>query len=269
MKKMILLNGQWQGGENRETYDGAMELEHLYLSKKVCQRVPIAEDGHLELEQSIIGLSVIRKQIQVALDLLKQEKPDTLFTVGGGCDADLASIAYMNEQYEGNLLVVWMDAHGDMNSPEESESHLLYGMPLRTIMGECQPLNDLIPVTLNSENVVHIGGRDFDKAEADYISREAIAVFPAKTDANAVIELLKKHVDKPVYIHLDLDVLEPREFGSTPLPVPDGMHFSTLKTILQIVKSNNNLVGMGLFEYKPIGQTNVLLSELMDFALNI
>ncbi|WP_368501527.1 arginase family protein [Phascolarctobacterium sp.] len=57
-----------------------------------------------------------------------------MFSVGGGCDADVPVIAYLNKKYGGKLTVLWLDAHGDLNSPQESQTGLFYGMPARTLL---------------------------------------------------------------------------------------------------------------------------------------
>ena len=62
------------------------------------------------------------------------DSPDKLFTLGGGCDADVPCLLYLNEEYRGDLTVIWFDAHGDLNTPEESATSLFYGMPLRSLM---------------------------------------------------------------------------------------------------------------------------------------
>lgn len=165
-KKEILINGQWQGGGNKETLYGARAIADM---RSPYDTVPVSEDPQLEMESGIIGYKAIRRQISDALRILEEKNPDTLITIGGGCDADIASIAYMNRKHNGKLSVIWFDAHGDLNSPDESISHLFYGMSLRTLLGECDPISELIPLPLSPKQIIHIGGRDFDKAELEFI----------------------------------------------------------------------------------------------------
>ncbi len=121
---MIVVNGQWQGGNDTNTYEAAQCIKDTYLTEKKYCEVEISLEEELVVENGILGYRPIMKQIEGAINLLNIHKPKRLFTVGGGCDADVASILYMNERYNGDLTVVWLDAHGDINSPIDSKSHL-------------------------------------------------------------------------------------------------------------------------------------------------
>lgn len=225
---MVLINGQWQGGGNTETLYGAKDIAKI-VSQEYTE-VPISEDTSLELQFGIIGCEVLKKQIFAALQLMEQKPFTHLFTIGGGCDADVASIAYMNKKYSGCLNVIWLDAHGDLNAPAESESHLFYGMPLRALMGDCPPISELIAFPLSPNQMIH--------------------------NLN----------DAPIYIHLDLDVLDSECFGSTPLPVKNGLSYSCLINMLKYIKRHYDLVGLGIFEYVPTVKDNEKIVELIEFG---
>lgn len=266
MDKMILINGQWQGGGDIETLNGAREIAQTLGEEYVD--VPISEDTSLTLQSQIIGCEVLKKQISAALHLLDQRPFDYLLTIGGGCDADVASIAYMNKKYNGRLKVVWLDAHGDLNAPAESESHLFYGMPLRALMGDCPPISELIALPLVPEQIIHIGGRDFDAAEINCIKEQKLMTVPVM-DGEQIIEMIDKcFKNDPVYIHLDLDVLDPECFWNTPLPVKNGLSFDCLMKILKHIRDHCELVGMGIFEYVPSEKETQKIAELIKFGRN-
>lgn len=90
---MILINGQWQGGGNRETLDAALALSKRI--KSPFHMTSVSEEPHLKLAHGIYGFDNIREQTSQALSLLREYAPDRLLTVGGGCDADIASISYL------------------------------------------------------------------------------------------------------------------------------------------------------------------------------
>lgn len=104
--------------------------------------------------------------MQSAYERLREDAPDKVFILGGGCDADVPVIVYLSEKYQSDLTIIWLDAHGDLNTPGESASSLFYGVPLRSIMDEqCFGLlRKRRPLSISQ--VIHIGGRDFDEAEA-------------------------------------------------------------------------------------------------------
>ncbi len=68
-----------------------------------------------------------------------------------------------------------------------------------------------------------------------------------------------------VYIHLDLDVIDPADFPDTPLPVDNGLHFGEVYGILKAF--SDNLVGLGIFEYARLGAKNDYIEKLIRFGL--
>lgn len=62
--------------------------------------------------------------MQSAYERLREDAPDKVFILGGGCDADVPVIVYLSEKYQSDLTIIWLDAHGDLNTPGESASSL-------------------------------------------------------------------------------------------------------------------------------------------------
>lgn len=270
MEKMVLVNGQWQGGGNTETLEGAQAIERELLADVPHQTVPINTSEDLKVAGGIYGLSVIRRQTKAALEILRTYRPARVFTVGGGCDADVASVAYLNQKYRGDLIVVWMDAHGDVNSPEESESHLFYCMPLRILLG-ARRFTDLVDEPLEPRQVINFGGRDFDAAEAAFLKEEGIPVVApgAQDPVQELLAQVRRRRSKNVYIHLDLDVLDPDAFSSMPYPVEGGVSAAALKDALAQLTASYNVVGMGLFEYRRGAEDDrALLNDLVQVGLD-
>lgn len=270
---MIFINGQWQGGGEISTLYGAHEIEKLCsngMNDVEIIKIEIDHNTQLKKQRGIIGYEAILKQTTAAKDLLNECRPDSLFTIGGGCDADVASIAYLNERCKGDLTVFWFDAHGDLNSPQESESGLFYGMPSRVLIHPVYGFIPLIPVPVKKENYVQVGGRDFDPGEKVFIDRNEICYFNIYQAAGDAIEkYVLSRSGRPAYIHFDLDVLDPQEFSATPLPVPEGMGIRQTMEIMQIIKENMKLVGLGLFEYKPGEDENHVIQSVIDFSRNL
>lgn len=264
---MILINGQWQGGADIETLYGAKEIEKMYLSDQECRHAEISEDTDLVMEDLIIGNQIIKEQTRSTFELLNITSPLKLFTIGGGCDADIASLAYMNQKYNGDLTVVWFDAHGDINSPEESESHLFFGMPLRMLLGN-EHFSDIIETPLYAGQVINVGGRDLDASEIEYMQVYGIPVISSDKIEEVIPQIVSRGHQK-IYIHLDLDCLEPSDFSSTPLPVPGGIRVSQLEKLLKHMKADFDIVGMGLYEYKPCANRNIILEQLVNFGASL
>lgn len=262
----IIVNPQWQGGGDIVTYYGAKELERLYLQKTEYTEIPVNLDTQLLTENRIVGYADISRQMKSASHLLKQNSFNQVFSIGGGCDADVPVIAHLNQLYAGNLFVLWMDAHGDLNSPEESRTGLFYGMPARILLGESGLFKDIIEKPLKPWQLMHIGGRDFDEPELRYLRQKQICQFSSASfhDLRTVLEDKKAC---SIYVHLDLDVLRPDEFPNTPLPVAGGVSGDEVLALLDEIKHNHAFAGLGLYEYAPCGGRSMFIATVFDMML--
>jgi arginase len=135
--------------------------------------------------------------------------------------------------------VLWLDAHGDYNTPDTSGSGYLGGMCLAAATGEWESgLADPVP----AERVVLAGVRDLDGGERELLERSAATVI-----GSSVVETLvaaKNALDgAPVFVHLDLDVMDPEQFPAA-VPAPGGLHPDKLYDLLDSVLEDSELVGL-------------------------
>lgn len=267
--KEILVNSQWQGGADPVTFVGAKEITKMYLAGLDHVILPVSTDiSDMEVKKNgIRGFNVLRRQMQSAYARLQEDAPDKVFVLGGGCDADVPVIVYLNEKYQSNLTVIWLDAHGDLNTPDDSASSLFYGMPLRSVLDDqCFGLlRNRCP--LNISQIIHIGGRDFDEAESAFIKETGMAAYSVQNirfDGDLIHRIIEGIHSEHIYIHLDLDVIDPREFPNTPLPVDDGLSGKEVYDIL--TAASDRLVGLGIYEYAPSGTGNALVEKLIRFG---
>jgi arginase len=135
--------------------------------------------------------------------------------------------------------VLWLDAHGDYNTPETSGSGYLGGMCLAGACGEWDPG---LGESIDPERLVLAGVRDLDDGERALLERSAATVIGA-----SVVETLvavKNALDgAPVFIHLDLDVLDPEEFPAA-VPAPGGLSSDKLYDLMEAVAEDSELVGI-------------------------
>jgi arginase family enzyme len=135
--------------------------------------------------------------------------------------------------------ILWLDAHGDYNTPDTSASGYLGGMCLAGACGEWDAgLGD----TIAADRVVLAGVRDLDSGERELLERSQATVIGA-----SVVETLvavKNALDgAPVFIHLDLDVLDPEEFPAS-FPAPGGLSSDKLYDLMEAVADDSELVGI-------------------------
>lgn len=271
MSKFILVFPQWQGSTDIGTYEGAKELKALYLQNAEYTEVPVmTEPDTLEKKNNIVGYEAVQEQMGKAAKILQEHAPKEIFTVGGGCDADIPPIAYLNEKLQGDLTIVWLDAHGDLNSPAESKSGRFYGMPARVLSGVSPLFTELVPLPIKPEQLINVGGRAFDKAESRYMEEVGtvrISVADFVESPQSLIDAIKEKGSSNVYVHLDLDVLDPKEFTHMGLHVPGGLPTEKTTELIRLLKENFHLVGLGLYEYLPAGDRNEFIQSVVELSL--
>ncbi|MFC3902109.1 arginase [Acinetobacter marinus] len=135
-KTLRLLFPQWQGGNNAPYYFGAQLLawlapEHNGTTAEVQVEQPT--NVPLKLENGIMGRSVLLQQAQRAQALIDAHQPDKIIVLGGDCLVDLTPFAYLNEKYQDDLAVLWVDAHPDVMTPNEFQH--AHAMVLGNLLG--------------------------------------------------------------------------------------------------------------------------------------
>ncbi len=135
--------------------------------------------------------------------------------------------------------VLWLDAHGDFNTPETTASRYLGGMALAGACGLWEAGLGGRPVP--AERVVLAGVRDLDSAERQALERSDVTVIGASPVETLVA--VKNALDgAPVYVHLDLDVLDPEDFPAQ-FPAPGGLGPEKLYDLLEAVTDSSEVIG--------------------------
>ncbi|MGZ9222644.1 MAG: arginase family protein [Anaerolineales bacterium] len=174
--------------------------------------------------------------------------------LAGNCNSCLGTIAGINED---NLGVIWLDAHGDFNTPETTLSGFLDGMGLAMAAGRCwKPLLRTIPGfrAISEENIVHIGGRDLDPEEENLMKQSDLELIPPLENIHEVIagvfDRLRKRVSR-VYLHVDMDVLDTGEALPNHLAVPGGLSVEVVEDIVKMVKERFEVCAGAITSFDP------------------
>lgn len=273
ISKANILFPQWQGGGEISTLYGTEELRDRYLQGTDILEIPVSRDLELPKKNDIIGYDILISQMKKAADAIAKTGAKKLFTVGGSCDADVPSVAYLNQLYKGDLTVLWFDAHGDLNTPEESWSKLFYGMPVRALLGDGdREIENLVPLPLKPTQVINLGGRDFDPPEQAYVDKNSVRVVPTaelKKGPEAALKAIRDAGHTHIHIHIDLDITEPKEFSSVPLPVPNGPDENCLRAVWTAIPKEFSVVGVSLYECNPLSGDNDYLRFITDLGKSI
>ncbi|MFZ5966415.1 MAG: arginase family protein [Bacillota bacterium] len=273
MTHLNLLLPQWQGaGRTKDLYYGALKIKEAYLLDHKFEEIRICESDSLIIENDILGYKEIVKQLKDATELINNIKPSTIFTVGGGCDVEVASVSYLNKKYNENLAVIWFDSHGDLNTPDSSPSKKFHGMPLRTLLGDSnQHIIEKCFSKLQPSQLILIGTRDLDFPEEEYIRENDIITFPVELiQKDMILDSIKKIGFDNVYMHIDLDVLDPIIFPSVTCPTSNGIDFEKLYDIVEHIKNNYSIVGLSLLKYPPKkGDSIDKLKSIIDLGISL
>lgn len=253
MEKTTLLFPQWQGSGSPQAHalqEGAEQIAGLLEVRPA--RVTLAGSEPLETQAGTRGRAQLLQQSKAARALLTQAQPEYLFTVGGDCGVDLVPASYSNAHHN-NLALVWLDAHGDLNTPASSPSGAFHEMVLRTLLGEGDAgFLSVAFSTFKPEQVFLAGARDFDPPEQAFAKGlEHLSAHDLEHQPTKLAERIESGGFTKLHLHLDLDVLEPTEFASLSYPTPDGLSLEGLIKLLETLYKRFEVVGLTLTEFMP------------------
>jgi arginase len=154
--------------------------------------------------------------------------------------------------------VVWIDAHGDFNTPETSFSGILAGMPVAILAGLAGPLwRDAAGLTtpVETEQIVLAGTRELDEKEEALIRSTDVQVVPASElcdgdDFTQAIDRLAQRCAL-LYLHVDLDVHDPRFVPSASTPSANGLSVEELVTAMATVLQTGKVAAVAISSLNP------------------
>lgn len=196
--------------------------------------------------------------------------------LGGDHSICLGAVSGASVGLEGNLGLIYFDAHGDMNTDKTTLTGNIHGMQLASLMGFGAPELAQVygkQVKIKKENLLHIGGCDFDQSEIDLVEREQLQTFSmldvlTKTLAPVLdmIDDLASRVDN-VWISLDLDAIDAVYAPGAGMPNQKGLTYREIAAIAEHIGKKCNVVGVDVVEYNPLqdekGKTAELAIELI------
>lgn len=264
---MVVINNQWQGsGKTAEILAGTHTLKQFF-KEVATYEIPLSHNG-LKTVNNIIAYESIFEQTAYYREIVSKHLPQQITTIGGDCGGEIIPVSYLNSKYA-RLGVIWFDAHADLNTPESSPSHAFHGMPVRLLLGEGdQQLKALCFSTLSPDQFLYIGLRDTDKPEKDFIEEKQIFHTPKFTYEEVITQITKQDFQY-LYIHLDLDVLDPQEFVHSKYPTKNGVTINEIVTGLKMLRDAFNIVGYSITEGTMNTQASAEpIKEIIDFFVS-
>lgn len=239
--------------ENHNVYDlGDIEVEKAN-----------AEDKFLSNSKLKYLDQVVNANNNLATKVLEALENNTLpFIVGGDHSLALGSIAGSSQFLGNDLAVIWIDAHGDINTHETTPSGNIHGMPLAASMGI--GYEKLTSIFFNNfkvkpENVFILACRDLDEGEIELIDKLDINVWTNQDINNKGIDKVVKELlslissknIKNIHLSYDIDCLDPEYVPGTGTPVSDGLSFSESKSLLEAILGTSLVKSIDFVEYNP------------------
>jgi arginase len=193
----------------------------------------------------------------------------------------VAATADFVRREEKPLGVIWVDAHGDMNTPSSSGSGNVHGMPLASLLGsepaELSRIGGFSP-KINPANTVLIGIRNLDAREKEIVRASGVHVFTMKDiDRSGIALVVEQALDLAgtgtagIHVSFDLDVCDPTIAPGVGTPVKGGLDYREAHMVMEMVADSGLLRALDLVEANPIlddrNTTAILGVELAMSAL--
>jgi arginase len=191
--------------------------------------------------------------------------------LGGDHSLTLGTVGGASATVDGNIGVIYFDAHGDMNTDQTTLSGNIHGMHLASLMGFGAP--ELINayhegVKLPKENLLHVGASDLDDGEIDLIHNENLQAFTLFDLLSSSLAPLLKMIDDlaarvpNIWISLDLDSIDRIYAPGAGMPNAKGLTYREIATIAEYIGKKCNVVGVDVVEYNPLQDEQNKTAEL-------
>jgi arginase len=192
-------------------------------------------------EVAVVERKTLEEQSEAIADALAPRP----IVLGGCCCTHVGAATGVGRRVD-RLALVWIDSHGDLNTPETSPSGNLWGMPFRMLLdgGVVAP-----------EDAALVGARNLDPPEVEFMSAVGLddSVDRALADTDAL------------YVALDLDVLDPGEVDVL-IPEPDGMSAAELESLLRDLGSRTTIAGIGVTGLLATDRNAALATRMLAAA---
>ncbi len=201
--------------------------------------------------------------------------------LGGDHSIAMGSISGVSAALAGQraLGLIYVDAHGDMNTPESSPSGNVHGMPLAALLGMGPDLLTGIggvDPALAPERTVLLGIRDIDAREREIVHASGVtAISMEDIDRYGMAAMVDKALavagsdDAAVYVSLDLDALDPVAAPGVGTPVPGGLTYREAHLLMELIAETRTIAGLDLVEVNPtLDQANSTARVAVSLAMS-
>ncbi|GGM47002.1 arginase family protein [Microbacterium saperdae] len=243
----FLVVPQWQGSPAPRAMllvDGASAIAgDLPRSATTVLDVPV-EAGE-SLGTGVRRLSALLR----TRELVSSHISEDTVVIGGDCSVTVAALDALPGGTD-DLAVVWCDAHADMHTPGTSPSGAFSGMALRALLGDGEEQLALSP-GIHRDRIVTVGMRNLDDAEVEQIAPFTNLSVADLDDPDSLVAAVRATGAGRVWVHIDVDVLDPADFSGVSSPAPFGVSPSALSAAIRRLREELPLAGATIAGFAP------------------
>ncbi len=268
-KTVRLVYPQWQGGiidgwfKDFDAKDisqgyalGAAIINQLVPdTKNETYTVPVDTAYERKLQDNVMDRDVIARQTGAALSILDVAQPDKVVTIGGECSTSVVPFAWLNKKYDGDVAVIWIDAHPDITLPGDVYAgyhamavSALLGLGDKKIVGQ-------LPSKFQPGNILLVGLRNWERDEIvqrqHTFGLQHIGPDELLNNSDKLKAWLRQCQASKVVVHLDLDVLDYEKIYLAVGQDPKGFDLEQVSRIVNDIAAEKQLVGLTVAEYMP------------------
>ncbi|MBC7712457.1 MAG: arginase [Rhizobacter sp.] len=276
MKTLINFLGiSFEIGQSKTGLDNSTKTCRKYFHYLKEQGIDIIDHGdiqnpnineklkiHSDSDLKSIEWNKYEAAYSIASEIMNSDYP--LLNWGGDHSIALATVgAFTAKNPEG--FVLWIDAHADLNLPEQSLSGNLHGMPLAVLLN----LNGIrtkyfkwIESSLKPEKLIYIGLRDVDPFEKNIIDSLGIKAYSYSEIQKRGMTVIAKEIHamtkgNPIHASFDIDSVDPKFAPSTGVPVKSGLTPNDLDILGEELLKKSDVRSMDIVEVNPeLGNSN-------------
>ncbi|GAA5148890.1 arginase family protein [Microbacterium pseudoresistens] len=241
---------QWQGSPAARAMlltDGASAIAgDLPRAHTTVLDIPLeAGDTEGTAVQRLSSLRRIRALVEDAV----RTANEPVVAIGGDCGVSVGAIGALPGALD-DVALIWCDAHPDLHTPATSPSGAYSGMALRAALGDPDsPLPGR--AGLSPDRVILVGARVAEDAEEDHLTGSGITRVDDLTSPDVLAHAVAATGAARVYVHIDVDVIDPAEFAGVSAPAPFGIAVADLVAALRAVRARAPIAGATIAGFAP------------------
>lgn len=224
--------------------------------------VPVPEEARSALPGGMKHLPVVSSVNRDLADCTERALQEGNIPLALGGDHSIAAGSIAGVRRRGRVGILWIDAHGDFNTPETSPGGNLHGMPLAALLGQ----EPQAMVTwrgsgrIRPQEVVLLGVRSLDHGERRALVEHGPEVYTMRdVDELGIAEVTRQaltHFSRlglsRLHVSLDLDVLDPTIAPGVGTPVPGGLSYREAHLLMELLSDDKRVGSLDIVEINPI-----------------